>query len=107
MAARSGESVKQEIAKRYFERTVKTREHLEAARKYLPGGDTRSAAHYAPYPIFMEKGEGCHVYDCDGNEYIDLVNNFTSLIHGHAHPRLIEAARAQSVDLIFCDLKCA
>jgi glutamate-1-semialdehyde 2,1-aminomutase len=96
MAARSGESVKEEIAKRYFERTAKTREHLEAAKKYLPGGDTRSAAHYAPYPIFMEKGQGCHVYDCDGNEYIDLVNNFTSLIHGHAHPRLVEAARAQS-----------
>ncbi len=96
MAAGSGEGVKQEIAKRYFERTAKTREHLEAAKKYLPGGDTRSAAYFAPYPIFMEKGQGCRVYDCDGNEYIDLVNNFTSLIHGHAHPRLIEAARAQS-----------
>ena len=44
----------------------------------------------------MERGEGCHVYDCDGNRYVDLLNNFTSLIHGHAHPRLIEAARAQS-----------
>jgi len=96
MATRSGESVKQDIARRYFERTAKTREHLEAAKKYLPGGDTRSAAYYAPYPIFMERGEGCHVYDCDGNRYVDLVNNFTSLIHGHAHPRLIEAARAQS-----------
>jgi 4-aminobutyrate aminotransferase-like enzyme len=75
MAAQSGESVKQDIARRYSERTTKTREHLEAAKKYLPG---------------------CHVYDCDGNQYVDLVNNFTSLIHGHAHPRLIEAARAQS-----------
>jgi len=96
VAARSGATVKQDISKRYFERTAKTREHLEAAKKYLPGGDTRSAAYYGPYPVFMEKGQGCRVYDCDGNEYIDLVNNFTSLIHGHAHPRLIEAARAQS-----------
>jgi glutamate-1-semialdehyde 2,1-aminomutase len=96
MGARSGEKVKQDITRRYSERTARTREHLEAARKYLPGGDTRGAAYYAPYPVFMERGQGCHVYDCDGNEYIDLVNNFTSLIHGHAHPRLIEAARAQS-----------
>lgn len=96
MAGRSGESVKQEVLKRYFERTVKTREHLETAKKYLPGGDTRAAGYYGPYPVFMEKGKGCRVTDCDGNEYIDLVNNFTSLIHGHAHPRLIEAARAQS-----------
>jgi glutamate-1-semialdehyde 2,1-aminomutase len=96
MAARDGESVKQDIIKRYHERTPKTREHLEVARKYLPGGDTRSAGYYGPYPVFMERGQGCHVYDADDNEYIDLVNNFTSLIHGHAHPRLIEAARAQS-----------
>jgi len=96
MAARSGASVKQDVSKRYLERTGKSREHLEAAKKYLPGGDTRAAGYYGPYPVFIERGQGCRVYDCDGNEYIDLVNNFTSLIHGHAHPRLIEAARAQS-----------
>jgi glutamate-1-semialdehyde 2,1-aminomutase len=96
MAARSGASVKEDISRRYSERTTKTREHLEAAKKYLPGGDTRSAGYYGPYPVFIERGQGCRIYDCDGNEYIDLVNNFTSLIHGHAHPRLIEAARAQS-----------
>jgi glutamate-1-semialdehyde 2,1-aminomutase len=96
MAARSGESVKEDIARRYFQRTPKTREHLEEARKVLPGGDTRSAAYYGPYPVFMERGQGCYAYDCDGNRYVDLLNNFTSLIHGHAHPRLIEAARAQS-----------
>jgi glutamate-1-semialdehyde 2,1-aminomutase len=96
MATRSGASVKEEVYRRYLERTSKTREHLEAAKKYLPGGDTRAAGYYGPYPVFIERGRGCRIYDCDGNEYIDLVNNFTSLIHGHAHPRLIEAARAQS-----------
>ena len=96
MATRSGQSVKQDIERRYLQRTAKTRENLETAKKYLPGGDTRSAAYYDPYPVFMEKGQGCYLTDCDGNEYVDLVNNFTSLIHGHAHPRLVEAARAQS-----------
>jgi glutamate-1-semialdehyde 2,1-aminomutase len=96
MATQSGQNVKRDIERRYLQRTAKTREHLETAKKYLPGGDTRSAAYYGPYPVFMEKGQGCYLTDCDGNEYVDLVNNFTSLIHGHAHPRLVEAARAQS-----------
>jgi glutamate-1-semialdehyde 2,1-aminomutase len=48
-----------------------------------------------PYPIYAARGKGCRVFDVDGNEYIDCINNFTSLIHGHAHPRLIEAATRQ------------
>lgn len=43
----------------------------------------------------MTKGKGCYLYDVDGNEYIDMLNNYTSLIHGHAHPKILEAARAQ------------
>jgi len=48
-----------------------------------------------PYPIYAARGEGCRVWDVDGNEYIDCINNFTSLIHGHAHPSLVEAAKQQ------------
>jgi glutamate-1-semialdehyde 2,1-aminomutase len=48
-----------------------------------------------PYPIYAARGEGCRVWDVDGNQYIDCINNFTSLIHGHAHPTLVEAATRQ------------
>jgi glutamate-1-semialdehyde 2,1-aminomutase len=48
-----------------------------------------------PYPIYAAHGAGCRVWDVDGNQYIDCINNFTSLIHGHAHPALIEAATTQ------------
>jgi glutamate-1-semialdehyde 2,1-aminomutase len=61
----------------------------------LPGGNTRSTVFMKPYPIYAARGEGCRVWDVDGNEYIDCVNNFTSLIHGHAHPSLVEAAKQQ------------
>jgi glutamate-1-semialdehyde 2,1-aminomutase len=37
------------------------------------------------------RGEGCHVWDVDGNRFIDLLNNYTSLVHGHAHPRIVAA----------------
>ena len=61
----------------------------------LPGGNTRTTVFMKPYPIYAARGEGCRIWDVDGNEFIDCINNFTSLIHGHAHPSLIEAATRQ------------
>jgi glutamate-1-semialdehyde 2,1-aminomutase len=68
--------------------------HLES-RRFLPGGDTRSVTFYKPFPTFMSHGEGCKLYDVDGNVYIDFVNNYTSLIHGHAHPKVVETVIEQ------------
>ncbi|MCP3983801.1 MAG: aspartate aminotransferase family protein [bacterium] len=64
---------------------------IEAARDVFPGGDTRMSAHFGPYPLFIERAEGCHLYDADGHEIRDFMNNFTSLIHGHANPDVVEA----------------
>ena len=61
----------------------------------LPGGNSRTTVFMKPYPIYAARGEGCRVWDLDGNVYIDCINNFTSQIHGHAHPALIKAATAQ------------
>jgi glutamate-1-semialdehyde 2,1-aminomutase len=66
------------------------------AQRYLPGGDTRTVAFFTPYPLYMERGQGCRLYDVDGNEYIDLLNNYTSLIHGHAFPPVVEAIARQA-----------
>lgn len=68
---------------------------MEQARRYLPGGDTRTTAHYAPYPVFMTRGEGSRLWDVDGHEYVDFMNNFTSLIHGHAHGPTVAAVTEQ------------
>jgi len=67
----------------------------ERALASLPGGNTRTTVFMKPYPIYAARGEGCRVWDLDGNVYIDCINNFTSQIHGHAHPALIKAATAQ------------
>src|SRR5205823_8565663 len=45
---------------------------------------------YSPAPIFLERGAGPHVWDADGNEYTDFMMSFGALIHGHAHPKLVE-----------------
>jgi glutamate-1-semialdehyde 2,1-aminomutase len=67
----------------------------DRALSSLPGGNTRTTIFMKPYPIYAARGEGCRVWDLDGNAYIDCINNFTSQIHGHAHPAMIKAATAQ------------
>ena len=51
---------------------------------------SRGAAVYAPGPIVLERGQGSHVWDADGNEYIDFMMSFGALIQGHAHPTLVK-----------------
>src|ERR1700730_7032040 len=51
---------------------------------------SRGAAVYSPGPVFLERGQGSRVWDADGNEYVDFLMSFGALIHGHAHPKLVE-----------------
>ncbi len=78
------------VEKNYLERTPNSRIHDHRARKSLPGGDTRWATYYLPYPIYMKEGLGCGLTDVDGNRYIDFQNNYTVLVHGHRPPRVME-----------------
>jgi glutamate-1-semialdehyde 2,1-aminomutase len=78
-------------------RPVSRKLHRKAGR-FMPGGDTRSVTFYKPFPTFMKYGRGFTVVDVDGIEYIDFQNNYNSLIHGHAHPR-ITAALSQQIQL--------
>jgi glutamate-1-semialdehyde 2,1-aminomutase len=62
------------------------------AQAVLPGGNSRTTVYMAPRPIYAADGDGCWVVDVDGDRRLDLLNNYTSLIHGHAHPAITEAA---------------
>ena len=79
----------------YRDWTRSSEKLMEGARKVMPGGDTRASAHYRPYPAFIVRGGGCRLSDADGHEYLDFMNNFTSLIHGHAHPPTVAAVAEQ------------
>ncbi|MDD9927687.1 MAG: aspartate aminotransferase family protein [Rhodospirillaceae bacterium] len=67
----------------------------ERARASMPGGNTRTTVWRAPHPIYAASGKGCRIIDVDGNTYLDFINNFTSMIHGHANPVIAEAVREQ------------
>lgn len=50
---------------------------------------SRGEAVYSPGPIFLERGSGSHIWDADGNQYVDFMMSFGALIHGHAHPKVV------------------
>ncbi|MDA0769809.1 MAG: glutamate-1-semialdehyde 2,1-aminomutase [Chloroflexi bacterium] len=71
------------------------------ARKFIPGGvnsPARSWGGVGGDPIFLKKGSGSHVWDVDGNEYIDYVCSWGPLILGHAHPEVLAAIKAAADD---------
>lgn len=61
----------------------------------MPGGSSRATIFYAPYPLYAASAKGCRVTDVDGVERVDFVNNMSSLIHGHNHPAVNAAVKAQ------------
>ena len=61
--------------------------------KVMPGGITRIAPWLKPFPVYAGRGEGAYVVDVDGRRRLDFLNNFASLIHGHAHPAVVKAVQ--------------
>jgi glutamate-1-semialdehyde 2,1-aminomutase len=72
---------------------TRSQEWFERAQASLVEGvnsPSRGAAVYSGGPIFLERGQGSHAWDADGNDYVDFMMSFGALIQGHAHPKLVE-----------------
>jgi glutamate-1-semialdehyde 2,1-aminomutase len=73
---------------------TKSQSLYERARKIIPGGvnsPVRACKSVGADPLFIERGEGCLIYDADGNRYIDYIGSWGPLILGHRHPAVVEA----------------
>ena len=71
-----------------------SRSLFERAKSVLVDGvssPSRGPANFSPHPLFMAEGRGTKIVDADRNSYIDLMLGYGSLIHGHAHPALVES----------------
>jgi glutamate-1-semialdehyde 2,1-aminomutase len=79
----------------YERATAASQSAFASARELLPTGVSRQTLVYEPYPIYAERGASQYLWDLDGNRYLDFVNNYTSLIHGHAYPPSVQAAAAE------------
>jgi glutamate-1-semialdehyde 2,1-aminomutase len=80
----------------YRQTTPGSRALHERAVKAMPGGTTRTTTYFDPYPLYIDRGEGCRVWDADGVERIDMLGNYTAMILGHAHPKVVEAINRQA-----------
>ena len=69
----------------------------ERALKIIPGGvnsPVRACQSVGADPLFIDHGQGCLIYDADGNSFIDYIGSWGPLILGHRHPAVVEAITA-------------
>jgi len=88
-----------------MDRTLATRyaesvRQLERAEAVIPRGSQTFSKSRTQYPVgaaplFVERSEGCHTWDVDGNEYIDLVSSLGAVIFGYCDPEIDEAVMRQ------------
>jgi glutamate-1-semialdehyde 2,1-aminomutase len=76
---------------RLLERTPASKALYERALRSLPMGVGSSFQAGDPYPIYLREGQGAHVVDVDGHEYVDTHGGFGSMVVGHAHPAVVAA----------------
>ncbi len=71
----------------------------EKSVKFIPGGvnsPVRAFRKVGGTPLFIDRAIGCHLFDCEGKEYVDYVLSWGPLILGHAHPRVVSAIKQAS-----------
>jgi len=76
-------SIDRDLAE-YTAKTARSRALHEEALAVMPGGNSRTTTFFDPYPFYIERGQGAHVWDADGVDRLDFNGNYTSLILGHA-----------------------
>lgn len=72
----------------------RSEELFRRAQELIPGGvnsPVRAFRSVGGTPPFIARGEGSHIFDADGNEYIDYVGSWGPLLLGHRHPEILSA----------------
>ena len=82
------------LERRFIDSSPRSRALFERGTEVMPA-TAKGAYYYKPYPLFMERGEGCYTWDVDGRRYTDFVNHHTGQIFGHRHPAVMAAVDEQ------------
>jgi len=88
------ERLAQEIAN-YEKRTPRSKEKHARALGRIPLGVASNYRAYEPYPLFVKEGKGGHIWDVDGNDYVDFNLSFGAGMAGHSHPAVVKAVQAR------------
>jgi glutamate-1-semialdehyde 2,1-aminomutase len=87
-----------EATARYRAHNPTSERLLLEAVDVLPAGNTRSVLFYSPFPLYMARGEDCHLWDADGHRYLDALGEFTAGIYGHSNAVIRQAIVAALQD---------
>jgi glutamate-1-semialdehyde 2,1-aminomutase len=79
------------LQSQYSTNNPRSREAHTQACRHLPGGNTRSVLHMAPFPLTIASGRGCYVTSADGRDYLDLVAEYTAGVLGHSQVAIQQA----------------
>jgi glutamate-1-semialdehyde 2,1-aminomutase len=96
------ESALADARARFAEANPRSAARQRAAEAAMPGGNTRTVLHYAPFPLAMARGEGCRLWDVDGHMYVDFLAEYTAGLFGHSDRRIrtaIDAALDDGITL--------
>ncbi|MEJ8840576.1 ornithine--oxo-acid transaminase [Ramlibacter sp. AN1133] len=66
-----------------------------ASQSFIQQEARHGARNYAPVPVVVDHAKDCLVWDVEGREYIDMMSAYSSVSHGHLHPRIVAAAHRQ------------
>ena len=89
----------QGVLDRFRARTGRSAKLFRSASSVSPGGVMAGIKFFEPYPIFMERAEASHIWDVDGNEYVDYLMSYGALILGHGH-RVMRSSVESVLDAI-------
>lgn len=88
------------MVKKYSSRYAASTRFLKRAEAVIPLGSQTFSKSRTQYPVgvsplFIERGQGCRVWDIDGNEYVDLVNSLGAIVLGYKDPEVDRAVARQ------------
>ena len=69
---------------------------MNDSRSLIAATEHVSAPNYQPLPVVISRGEGVWVWDVEGRKYLDCISAYSSLNHGHRHPRIVAALVEQA-----------
>lgn len=83
------------ILERFAELHPTSQRLHERAGRLFPDGVTHDVRYFTPFPLYVERAQGAHKWDVDGNDIVDFVMGHGALLLGHNHPQVREAVSRQ------------
>jgi glutamate-1-semialdehyde 2,1-aminomutase len=83
-----------EAETRYAAANPESRRLHEERARFMPGGNTRTTIHQAPFPLTIVHGNGARLTDADGHEYVDFLGEYTAGLYGHSNDVIAAAIRS-------------